>query len=175
MRIVGPAPEGALPIDAALSEREFEDRVATHIVVLTAIASRLVGANDARDVVQEALLRAWRRWSTFDPNKGTLRAWLAAIVVDRARRHRRDLARSDRSGGLDISGRLATEADAAQRLVIEGAVRTLPRRQREVVVLFYLADLSVEQTASALGLRPGTVKAHLAAARARLKSQMEGS
>jgi DNA-directed RNA polymerase specialized sigma24 family protein len=44
-----------------------------------------------------------------------------------------------------------------------------------VVVLFYLADLSVEQTAQTLGLRPGTVKAHLAAARARLKSEMEGS
>jgi RNA polymerase sigma-70 factor, ECF subfamily len=175
VRIVEPTPQGPLPLDAALSEGEFEDLVATHIVVLTAIASRLVGGKDAGDVVQEALLRAWRRWSTFDPNRGTLRAWLAAIVVDRGRRHRHRLARSDTSGGLDISGRPAPEVDPAQRLVIEGAVRSLPRRQREVVVLFYLADLSVEQTAQTLGLRPGTVKAHLAAARARLKSEMEGS
>jgi RNA polymerase sigma factor (sigma-70 family) len=61
------------------------------------------------------------------------------------------------------------------RLLIEGVVRSLPRRQREVVALFYLADLSVEQTAQALGLRPGSVKAHLAAARATLRAEMENA
>jgi RNA polymerase sigma-70 factor (ECF subfamily) len=175
VRIVEPPPESPLPLDAALCERKFEELVATHTVVLTAIATRLVGGNDAGDVVQEALLRAWRRWSTFDPSRGTVRGWLAAIVVDRARRHLRRLARSGTPGVLDVSGRPPHEADLAQRLVVEGAVRSLPRRQREVVVLFYLADLSIEQTARALGVRPGTVKAHLAAARARLKSEMEGS
>jgi RNA polymerase sigma-70 factor (ECF subfamily) len=159
---------------AAIGAREFEALVAPHANVLTAIATRLVGADDGGDVVQEALLRAWRRWSTFDPDKGTVRAWLAAIVVDRARRHRRGhvhgpvvVAEFDDQPGVD--------SHRDDRLTVEAVVRSLPRRQREVTVLFYLADLSVEQTASALGLRPGSVKAHLAAARAALKTKLEQS
>jgi RNA polymerase sigma-70 factor (ECF subfamily) len=155
------------------SGHEFDALVAPHAVVLTAIAARLVGADDASDVVQEALLRAWRRWSTFDATKGTLRAWLAAIVVDRARRHRRGLARGRISSGAEVPDGPALETDHTQRLVIETVVRALPRRQREVVVLFYLADLSVEQTALAMSLRSGSVKAHLAAARAKLKAALE--
>lgn len=146
--------------------------VAPHATVLTAIAARLVGTDDASDVVQDALLRAWRRWATFDPNKGTVRAWLAAIVVDRARRHRHRRMRGP-VAIADIHEQPAAASDRENRLMVEEVIRSLPRRQREVTVLFYLADLSVEQTATALGLRPGSVKAHLAAARSALKAKME--
>lgn len=159
---------------AAIGARDFEDLVAPHAVTLTAIAVRLVGADDADDVVQDALVRAWRRWSTFDPDKGTVRAWLAAIVVDRARRHHQRRLR-ERVLVPDVDERPASQSDREDRLMVEAVVRSLPRRQREVVVLFYLADLSIEQTASALGLRPGSVKAHLAAARTALKVKMENS
>ncbi len=158
--------------DAAIDAREFEALVAPHASVLAAVAARLVGTDDAGDVVQEALLRAWRRWSTFDPDKGTVRAWLTAIVVDRARRHRRLAIRGPVViAVMDDQPGSGSERD--DRLVVEAVVRSLPRRQREVTVLFYLADLSIEQTASALGLRPGSVKAHLAAARAALKTRLE--
>ena len=159
---------------AAIGAREFEELVAPHALVLTAIAARLVGTDDANDVVQDALLRAWRRRSTFDPNKGTVRAWLAAIVVDRARRHRHRRLRGPVVLG-DFHEHPVVESDREDRLMVEAVIRSLPRRQREVTVLFYLADLSVEQTAVALGLRPGSVKAHLAAARATLKAKMENS
>lgn len=147
--------------------------ISPHVTTLAAIAARLVGHADANDVVQEALLRAWRRWSTFDPGRGTVRAWLAAIVVDRARQHRRGLTRRGAVPAVDLSDEPARDPDHAQRLVIEAAVRGLPRRQREAVVLFYLADLSVEETAKVLRMQSGTVKAHLAAARAALKNAME--
>lgn len=175
VRSVPSSSENRVPIDAAaIGAREFEDLVAPHAVVLTAIATRLVGADDASDVVQDALLRAWRRWSTFDPDKGTVRAWLAAIVVDRARRHRH--RRMRRPVFLtDVDEHPVVESDRENRLMVEAVIRSLPRRQREVTVLFYLADLSVEQTALALGVRPGSVKAHLAAARAALKVKMENS
>jgi len=162
-----------VPVGGPVTDRDFDALVAPHTAVLTAIAARLVGIDEAADVVQEALLRSWRRWSTFDPAKGTLRAWLAAITVDRARRHRRGLARADLRTLTDLPDVPVRDTDHAQRLVIEAVIRSLPRRQREVVVVFYLADLSVEQTALALGMRPGSVKAHLAAARARLKTALE--
>lgn len=169
--------EALVQAQAASTEfASFDAAVAPHIRVLVAIAARLVGVDDAADVVQEALLRAWKRWSTFDSERGSLRAWLAAITVDRARRHHRHrLPRAAPHEPGDLPEESAHERDQTERLVIEALVRTLPRRQREVIVLFYLADLSVEQTAAALGLRPGSVKAHLAAARARLRSALEKS
>jgi RNA polymerase sigma factor (sigma-70 family) len=160
---------------AEVDETDFEALVRPHGAVLMAIAARLVGSDDAADVVQEALLRAWRRWPTYDPGKGTVRAWLAAITVDRAHRHRRRLWPAGRGQSAELPDDPAREVDLSQRLLIEGVVRGLPRRQREVVVLFYLADLSIEQTAAALGLRPGSVKAHLSAARTRLRTAMEDS
>jgi RNA polymerase sigma-70 factor (ECF subfamily) len=175
VRSVPSSSEDRVPVGAAaVDARQFEELVAPHVTVLTAIATRLVGTDDAGDVVQEALLRAWRRWSTFDPDRGTVRAWLAAIVVDRARRHRRGRMR----GPVVVAGpndQPVTGLERDDRLMVEEVIRSLPRRQREVTVLFYLADLSVEQTASALGLRAGSVKAHLAAARAALKTKMENS
>jgi RNA polymerase sigma-70 factor (ECF subfamily) len=62
---------------------------------------------------------------------------------------------------------------AATRLDIESAIRRLPRRQRQVVVLHYLADLSVAEVGQVLGLEPGTIKAHLSAARRRLSILLE--
>ena len=174
MRAAEPGSGVDVPVGGPVTGRDFDALVAPHAAVLMAIAARLVGVDDAADVVQEALLRSWRRWSTFDPAKGTLRAWLAAITVDRARRHRRRLARANLRRTLtDLPDVPVGDSDHARRLVIEAVVRSLPRRQREVIVVFYLADLSVEQTAQALGLRPGSVKAHLAAARARLKTALE--
>jgi RNA polymerase sigma-70 factor (ECF subfamily) len=160
------------PVGGLVADGDFDALVAPHAAVLMAIAGRLVGADEAADIVQEALLRAWRRWSTFDPAKGTLRAWLAAITVDRARRHRGSARKNVRTLG-DLPDLPVQDIDHAQRLVIEGVVRSLPPRQREVVVLFYLADLSIDQTALALGLRPGSVKAHLAAARTKLRAALE--
>ena len=58
---------------------------------------------------------------------------------------------------------------------IDRAVMGLPRRQREVVSLFYLADLSVAEVAGVLGVSAGTVKSQLHAARARLRAELEES
>src|SRR5206468_5844116 len=68
---------------------DFTAWVRPHIGAMANLASRMVGATDRDDVVQESLTRAWRRWSTFRPERGTPRAWLLAIVADRCRRSRR--------------------------------------------------------------------------------------
>jgi RNA polymerase sigma factor (sigma-70 family) len=63
-----------------------------------------------------------------------------------------------------ISMRLRPVADGAQRLIdrvaLLGAVRRLPVRQREVLVLRFFADLSLAETAAAIGCSEGTVKTH---------------
>jgi RNA polymerase sigma-70 factor (ECF subfamily) len=61
------------------------------------------------------------------------------------------------------------------RLDVEEVVRRLPRRQREVVTLYYLADLSVAEVAHLLGISVGSVKAHLSDARSALRARLEWS
>lgn len=162
-----------MPVPLPLGVDGFEDFVRPHLPVLTAVAQRLVGRDDAQDVVQDALVRAWRRWSTFDPDKGTTRTWLLAIVMDRARAHRIRRIRIRYRLFAEVPEFPVPNRDHAQRVAIERTVADLPRRQREVVVLYYLADLSVEETAGVLGIRVGTVKAHLGAARTSLRDRME--
>jgi RNA polymerase sigma-70 factor, ECF subfamily len=132
---------------AAMDGGEFAAWVGPHLAVLSAVAARMVGAVDAPDVVQDALLRAWWRRSTYAPDRGSPRAWLLAIVLDRARRHRWRISIERRGRALADGGGSETVIHPSEglRIDIERAIADLPRRQREVVALYYLADLSVEQ------------------------------
>src|SRR3954453_17304020 len=82
------ASAGDEPDRAASTDATFGEWVAPHLAALWALAVHEVGSSAADDVVQESLLRAWRKWSPYDPVRGTARAWLVAIVLDRSRRHR---------------------------------------------------------------------------------------
>ena len=52
------------------SRQDFTTWVRPYIPALRRYAGRLVGLADLDDVVQESLLRAWRRWTTYDPRRG---------------------------------------------------------------------------------------------------------
>lgn len=130
------------------------------------VAARFADPSDRDDVLQEALTRAWRRWSTFDPSRGTPSAWLCAIVADGARRRRQAAPAPDERLGREP---VAAAGTADRDLDLERAVATLPRRQREVVDLRYFAGLSTTETAQVLGLSEGTVKSTLSDARGRLR------
>ncbi len=157
------------PPDAGPVGDDFAAWVGPHLAILAAIAVREVGTADADDVVQEALTRAWRRRSTFRAERGSVRGWLVTILMNQARRHRLRRPwspRLDRDRPLLLSG-----PDA--RLDVEQAVQALPRRQREVVTLHYLADLPLVEVAAVLGISIGSVKSHLFDARAALRTTLE--
>ena len=67
----------------------FAEWVAPHAAAMRQLAARLCGSTDGEDVVQDSLVRAWRRWETFRPKRGSPRAWLLAIVADQVRQRRR--------------------------------------------------------------------------------------
>src|SRR3954468_12479194 len=67
---------------------EFARWVQPHLTVMTRYAGRQVTPADRDDVVQEALIRAWQRWSTYDDSRGPPLAWLLGILSDRCRRPR---------------------------------------------------------------------------------------
>jgi len=164
-------------IDQARSpdQDEFEAWVSPHLPVLSALATRQVGTADAPDVVQEALLRAWRRRETYQPDHGSPRAWLIAVLYDQARRHRIRHLWPHHRPEPDNPEPTAGPDHADDRLDIERAVAALPRRQRQVITLHYLADLPVADVAIALGITDGSVKTHLHNARAALRSALEHS
>lgn len=125
-------------------------------------ADRLVGADDRDDVVQDALERAWRRWSTYDDDRGTPVSWLLAIVHDRARR----LRTRRRPAPQPMAEPML---DRQPDIDLERAVRALPARQRQAVDLHYFVGLDVATTAQVMGCAEGTVKATLHQARTRLR------
>ncbi|HEX7077246.1 MAG TPA: RNA polymerase sigma factor [Candidatus Eisenbacteria bacterium] len=141
------------------------------------LALRLLRSpSDAEEVAQDAFVRAWRALPDFRGD-AAFGSWLYRIVwrraVDRAAvlRHRRsreaDLAAAEHVASPETADRaLAADEDRWLRLV-DG----LSEPQRAVVTLFYYHDQSVKEVATALTMPEGTVKTHLARARAALRAR----
>lgn len=151
---------------------DFDSWVAPHLGVLRRMASLYAGRSDREDLIQETLSRAWIRRLDFDPARGSANAWLCAILIDRARKSwRRTQPQLAANGELPTTAVPDTGADAS--LDIRRAVARLPRRQREVIVLHYYADLSIADTAELLRCSAGTVKSQLFDARKRLEKELD--
>jgi RNA polymerase sigma factor (sigma-70 family) len=143
---------------------DFDGWVAPHLPVMGRLAARLTSIADQDDVVQDALVRAWKRRETFDPSTGTASGWLLAIVADQARR-RRTRARPPT---LPLSDLEEGVIDLHQDVDLERAVAKLAPRQRMVIDLYYYVGLDVRTCAEVMACADGTVKASLHQARARL-------
>jgi RNA polymerase sigma-70 factor (ECF subfamily) len=155
---------------AADRRAAFDAFAAPHLAVMRRTAVVAFPAGDPDEVVQDALLRAWQRWSTYRPERGSARTWLLAITADRARRAR-VRARPLFLVELDTEG--ATQPPAwADGVDLRDAVRALPRRQREAVLLHYYVGLPVAEVAELMRCADGTVKSTLSDARANLAKVM---
>jgi RNA polymerase sigma-70 factor, ECF subfamily len=166
---------------AALASGEsFDDVVLPHLDAAYRLARWLMrNEHDAEDVVQEASLRAFRYFRTFTGGNG--RAWLLRIVRNtcagwRGRRfdaltdpfdeeqHRTDLTASDPETLL-----LQTD-DAA---LIARAMRNLPGRFQQVLMLRELDGLSYRELADVMGIPMGTVMSSLSRARQALRGAVD--
>lgn len=146
------------------SRDDFATWVAPFVPALNRYATRLVGPDDREDVVQEALIRAWRRRSTFDPSRGEPLPWLLAVLADRARRHH-----ARRKVVLRLADHDDADEDPGHDIDLERALRTLPPRQRQAVDLYYFVGLGVADVARVMRCAPGTVRAALHQARTALR------
>jgi len=120
--------------------------------------------DEAEDAVQEALARLWRAVDRGDEIT-TPRAWLIAVSLNLVRSRRRRARRYEQLLRLVPPPELPTARDGADALAVRAALARLPRRQREAVVLFYWLDLSVDESARAMGTSAGMVKNALFRAR----------
>lgn len=148
----------------------------THYRSLVALATLLLDATeDAEDVVQEAFVRTYFGRSRLkDPAKAA--AYLRTTVVNLCRsrlRHRMVAFRHAPKPAPvpEDPGDLAVAASRAAE--VTAALAALPRREREVIVLRYYADLSEAQTAATLGLSVGSVKGYCSRGMAKLAARLK--
>jgi RNA polymerase sigma-70 factor (ECF subfamily) len=151
-----------MPPGALTRERDVRDAYAAHAGELYGFAVRSLGdAGLAEEAVQEVFLRAWRAGERFDPELGSLRTWLFAIlrnvVIDlsRARAARPGLA----DGGVEPSVEPLEEALLAWQ--VEEAMRRIGEQHRKVLVETYYRGRPYAEVAAELGVPEGTVKSRV--------------
>jgi RNA polymerase sigma-70 factor, ECF subfamily len=201
--------EDRQPVDEAALVREIVDGSQAalaaiydrHVDAVYATASRLTADRQiAEEVVQETFLALWNRAELFNPQAGSLAAWLHTIArnrtVDRLRAAGRrpnlvplsaasgqdeaDSAALDRLvasgtvlGGASIGLGPEGELEATElRRVLRDALAELPESERTAIVLAYREDLTQTEIAERLGWPLGTVKTRTRRALLRLREAL---
>jgi RNA polymerase sigma-70 factor (sigma-E family) len=152
--------------DAVTIDLVFEEAFEELYVRAYGMAYQLLGRrSEAEDVAQESLARAFVHWRKI---RSYAEAWVVRVAgnlaIDWWRRNRR-LQHEDAPEAV-------TPGPDAQRVDLHRALRGLSRRQREVLVLRFLADLPEADVAKALGCSVGTVKVHASRGLAALRVSM---
>jgi RNA polymerase sigma-70 factor (sigma-E family) len=159
---------------SAADTTDFADVFAAHHAEALRLAYLLTGdAHRAEDVVSEAFVKVFRRWSKAGIDQP--RAYIRRAVINESNSRFRRLAlerreaarqRGDERGGLSADERLADQDQ------MFAALRRLPERQRTALVLRYYADLSERDIAEAMDVSAGTVKSSISRGLDRLRAEM---
>ncbi len=145
------------------------------------LACRTLGDSErAKDVAQEAFIRAWRAISGFR-GQSKFSSWLYRITINTCLSELRRMSKpvdryesdelesltplDDRRKDFDVT---IADSDLAEKLITD-----LPEVYRPIVVLFYLQDQNCQEIASILGHPVGTVKAYLHRARAHMRKSAD--
>jgi RNA polymerase sigma-70 factor (ECF subfamily) len=152
---------------------EFETLVEPRVDGLFRLAAAIVGPDDARDVTQDALVRAWHGFGGLR-SPDALDAWLRAIVVNGCRNVLRSRRRSVRSIPVESAAEVAAPGapmgDAlAERDRLDRAFDQLSADHRSILALRFSLDLPLREVAATLDIPEGTAKSRLHAATARLR------
>ena len=147
--------------DAIVTElyRRYRTPLMSYLLRLTA-----GDRQQAEDVVQETMVRAWRQTDQLDLAAPSLMPWLVTvarrIVIDQGRRRR---ARPTETGDqmLENVPVADTTEDLLRKVVVAEAMQALSAAHREILNETILRDRSVNQAAEALGIPVGTVKSRI--------------
>ena len=172
------APRHSRPADGGSAE--FEALYRANVAAVTAyFARRSAEPQTVADLTADTFVQAITSFATFDPRKGTARAWVFGIArriyAAHCEAHNQQRSRVERLAGRrelasDEVGDLIDRIDAerAGRALVTG-LTTLPAADRAVVELVDLAGLRAKEAAQVLGVAPGTLRMRLMRARARLR------
>ena len=165
---------------------DFEREVMPHLQALYGVALRMTRSDgDAEDLVQDAILRAYRFWDGYAAGSNC-RAWLMRILTNVFRNRYRERAREQEILGEaetsqanlgQFQGRAPRDAESALfgRMLsrdVERALSTLPPEFRLPVILADLEDLSYKEIADIMECPAGTVMSRLFRGRRMLQKQL---
>jgi len=175
-------------VDAVARARDgdvgaFEALVARYQGVAFRVAWLVVrNRGEAEDAVQDAFVKAYYALPRFRPG-APFRPWILRIVANEARNRSRSARRRDglamrvaaSEPGQVMPSPEGAVLDRTEAEALVLALERLPERDRHVLALRYLLELSEAETAEVLGVRPGTVKSRLSRALARLRAEVPNS
>ena len=128
---------------------------------------------EAEDLVQEAFLRAWQRWSEISRYDDPV-SWVRRVAWNLATSRLRRIVTAGRVLRRQAPPEPAPGANP-DHVALVAALRHLPERQRRVVVLHHIADIPVAEIAAELGVPKGTVLSWLHRGRSQLAAHLSGS
>jgi len=170
-RRLAPSSPPAAPVIPERRDRgpdaSFESLFAEQYAPMVRVAYLMLGTrSEAEEVVQEAFARMDVRWARLENPGGYLRRCVVNGAIDVLRRRRLERRAATRARARHEHGELGADE-------MSDALAALPGPRRAAVVLRYYAGLSHEEIATALGVRPGTVKSMLHRALAQLREEIE--
>lgn len=152
-----------------MTQDEFDAFYAGSIRRLIGALYLMTGdADEARDVVQEAFVRAWSKRRTLaraDNPEAWVRTVARRLAISRWRKNTNAKTAWQRRADLEPGWAAGPDVE---NLVLQDALQQLPVDQRTAIVLHHLCDLSVDDVAAEVGSPVGTVKARLSRGRAAL-------
>lgn len=128
----------------------------------------------AEDAVQETFIKAVRAWDSFRGEAG-VRTWLTRIAMRTCMDMRRGFwfRRVDRRVTPEMLPDRAQEAEEGES-ALTLAVMNLPKKEREVILLYYYQDMNMKDIAETLGVTQPTVSYRLRRAKEKLRTELEG-
>jgi RNA polymerase sigma-70 factor (ECF subfamily) len=154
-------------------DRAFEVLLQRYQAKVFRLVFSIVGnSSRAEEVTQDSFLKIWQALAGYD-GRASLSTWIYTIARNtsishlRAEFYRRTLSLEEAPEPF------ANAEPVLGRIEIERLLTTLPDEQREVIVLFYLQERSIEEVAVMLDLPEGTVKSHLHRARKAMATKLE--
>jgi RNA polymerase sigma-70 factor (ECF subfamily) len=167
-----------LPVGTPAADRDAFDRLVMQChEPIRRLVFRLLGWRDGvEDVVQEVFLSAWAGWGRLR-DRGSADVWLKRITVNKCRsRLRREAVRVRWLGWLSASRPAEPPCEMEDTLAareqasrVRKAIGSLGLHYREVTILHYFEQMSVEQIAEVVGVRRNTVEVRLHRARRQLE------
>jgi RNA polymerase sigma-70 factor (sigma-E family) len=166
---------GSIPADWD-ADRAVTELYATHYRSLVRLAALLVrDVSTAEEVVQDSFVAMHGGWRRLRDSEKAL-SYLRQSVVNRSRsvlRHRVVVDRNAPKPPPDMPSAEHGAIALLERSAVIAALRTLPARQREALVLRFYGDMSEAQIAETMQISKGAVKSHTARAMATLRTVLE--